>query len=175
MGYVLSLEAITKVCRELGKNNKIVYTHGAFDLFHAGHLEFLRLSKEKGQILIVGIEPDDSVQVYKNIKRPIFPMDQRMDIVSKLKYVDFVFPINYKVHLQKISAFEKIHNLHSDLYNLIKPNVVTYGNLYAGLRTINETKNKLKNTKFKKIIHKYSNLQSTTKIIDKILSQKIMN
>jgi cytidyltransferase-like protein len=167
MGYIFSLEAITRVSKELGINNKIIYTHGAYDLFHIGHLEFLRASKEQGQILIVGVEPDEIISLYKNVNRPVIPLDQRMSIISKLNFVDFVFPIKY---INDPSNKNGMHKFHTSLYKILNPNVITYGRSYGGMKTINEAKLNLKNIKFKKILHKFDKIQSTTKIVDKILN-----
>jgi cytidyltransferase-like protein len=172
MGYILSLEAVQKVIGELRNNNKIIYTHGAYDLFHNGHLEFLRLSKEQGQILIVGVDSDELLPIYKNVKRPVVPLNQRINIISKLNYVDFVFPIKYINKIDTAFGLDNLNDYQLSIYKFLKPDVITHGRIYAGMRTINEARFKLKNTKFKKIIHKYSNLQSSTKIIDKILSSQ---
>lgn len=172
MGYLLSLEAISKAAKELKRSNSIVYTHGAYDLFHYGHLEFLRLSKEKGQILIVGIDSDELLPVYKNVKRPVINLEERLNIISKLQYVDFVFPLKYIPNIDSNVSKDKPSLYHLNIYKLLKPDIITYGKAYSGVKTIKRAKKTFKNIKFKKIIHKYSNIQSTTKVIDKILSSQ---
>jgi len=172
MGYILSFDAISQVAAELGHSNKIVYTHGCYDLFHNGHLEFLRLSKQEGQLLIVGVEPDEVISAYKGIVRPVIPLKERINIISKLNYVDFAFPFEYRPSLISKITKNDLHYYHLNLYRILNPSVVTFGNMYSGVRTIDNAKMKMKRTKFKKIIHQYSNLQSTTAIIDKILSSK---
>jgi len=69
-------------------NNKIVvYTAGTWDLFHRGHVNILRKSKELGDILIVGVSTDKLVKKYKKIY-PTFSYRDRRYIVDACKYVD---------------------------------------------------------------------------------------
>ena len=67
------------------------YTTGVFDLFHIGHLNILRRSKEMCDYLIVGVSTDDLVESYKG-KTPIIPYEERKAIVESIKYVDEVVP-----------------------------------------------------------------------------------
>lgn len=172
MGYILNFETLLKVVKELRKDNKIVYTHGAFDIFHYGHLEFLRLSKQQGQILVVGIDTDKTIKIYKGEKRPVLPLRERLNIMSRIDCVDFVFPIEYLSKSRGNLSANSVHKLYMNLYHLLKPNTVTYGRSYGGCKLIYKAKTRFKNTKFIKIIHEYGDIQSTTKIIDKILSSE---
>lgn len=173
MGYVLSLDAVTRVSKELKNNSKIVFTHGAYDLFHIGHLGFLRKSKQQGQILIVGVDSDELISKYKNVLRPVIKLTERLEIVSKLDFVDFVFPL--QMHSKLIPKYTKDrHQYYINLYKHINPSVITYGRRYAGKKTIDIAKGKFKNITFRSVLDKYGGQQSTTKIIDKILtSQKV--
>lgn len=81
---------IVKKAKVEGK--KIVTTNGSFDLFHAGHVELLQKAKEKGDILIVGVNSDKSVKEYKKKPgRPIIPEKYRAELVAAIEYVDYVF------------------------------------------------------------------------------------
>ena len=73
------------------KKYKIGYTSGVFDMFHIGHLNILRKSKELCEYLIVGVSTDELVQEYKN-KTPIIPYVDREEIVKSIIYVDKVIP-----------------------------------------------------------------------------------
>lgn len=66
---------------------EIGYTTGVFDLFHAGHIAFLKEAKLYCNYLIVGICSDDLVKCLKN-RTPIFSEKERLEIVSSIKYVD---------------------------------------------------------------------------------------
>lgn len=71
-------------------NKKVVFTNGVFDILHSGHVDYLTKSKAFGDILIVGINSDYSVQRIKGKKRPIISEMERAFIVSSLKPVDYV-------------------------------------------------------------------------------------
>ena len=81
------------------KKYNIVYTTGAFDPFHYGHLNILRRAKELAQTLIVGVSTDELIQTAKN-RKAFMPLDHRMAIITELKCVD-------KVVLQKIKISKK--------------------------------------------------------------------
>lgn len=67
-----------------------VLTFGTFDVFHIGHLRILLRAKELGSILIVGVSSDD-MNFKKKKRLPIYPENERMQIVAALKCVDDTF------------------------------------------------------------------------------------
>lgn len=67
----------------------IGYTQGTFDMFHIGHLNLIKNAKRHCDYLIVGVNTDELVESYKN-KRPIVPLEERVEIVRAIKYVDEV-------------------------------------------------------------------------------------
>lgn len=69
-----------------------VLTYGSFDLFHIGHLNFLRHAKELGDYLVVGVATDEFNLIKGKIS--IFSYEERSQIVSSIKYVDEIFPAN---------------------------------------------------------------------------------
>ncbi len=87
------------------KKYKIGYTTGVFDMFHIGHLNILKRSKEQCDYLIVGVSTDEVVKSYKN-KTPIIPFEERIAIVSELKCVDLAVP---QTSMNKMEAWEKYH------------------------------------------------------------------
>jgi len=79
------------------KDKKIVvHTAGTYDLFHVGHLNILRKSKELGDILVVAVCSDALSESYKGYK-PIIPLTQRVEIIESIIYVDVVI-IQEKQH-----------------------------------------------------------------------------
>lgn len=72
--------------RQHGK--KIVFTNGCFDLLHVGHIRYLEQAAALGDILIVGINSDDSVKKLKGPTRPIQNQNDRAEILASLKAVN---------------------------------------------------------------------------------------
>ena len=72
------------------EHKKVVFTNGCFDLIHIGHVDYLTKAKALGNILIVGLNTDESVKRIKGNKRPILKQDERAFILSNLKPVDYV-------------------------------------------------------------------------------------
>lgn len=70
------------------ENKKIVFTNGCFDLLHIGHVRYLEQAKSLGDVLIVGINTDASVQVLKGPTRPIQNENDRAEILASLKAVN---------------------------------------------------------------------------------------
>ena len=81
----------------------IGYTAGAFDLFHIGHLNLIKKSKQHCDYLIVGVTSDELIQQTKN-KMPVIPLTERLEIIKSLKYVDRVVIQN---NLDKVEAWKK--------------------------------------------------------------------
>lgn len=79
---------------------KIGYTTGVFDMFHIGHLNILHRASQLCDQLVVGVSTDELVMQYKH-KKPIIPYDERVEIVSAIKYVDKVVP---QKNMDKLSA-----------------------------------------------------------------------
>jgi rfaE bifunctional protein nucleotidyltransferase chain/domain len=76
------------------QSKKVVFTNGCFDLIHAGHVDYLAKARALGDILIVGINTDESVRRIKGNRRPILKQDERAYILSNLKPVDHVIFFN---------------------------------------------------------------------------------
>ena len=88
---LLSRKEISGECRKLkATGKKIVFTNGCFDIIHAGHVIYLTEAKKLGDILIIGLNSDDSVRRLKGKSRPVNNQTDRAAILSALKSVDFV-------------------------------------------------------------------------------------
>jgi D-glycero-beta-D-manno-heptose 1-phosphate adenylyltransferase len=81
---------VARVAIERRNNLKIVLANGCFDLFHVGHIRYLAGAKTLGDILIVGINSDEQVKKLKGESRPFMPEVERAEIISALKFVDYV-------------------------------------------------------------------------------------
>lgn len=72
------------------QNKKIVFTNGCFDILHLGHVDYLSKAKDLGDILIVGLNTDQSVNKIKGKNRPIQDEISRAMLLASLGFVDFV-------------------------------------------------------------------------------------
>lgn len=75
-----------------GKRNgkRVVFTNGCFDLLHPGHIRSLETARGLGDVLIVGINSDESVRTLKGEGRPVIPEQERAEILASLECVDAV-------------------------------------------------------------------------------------
>lgn len=69
---------------------KIVFTNGCFDIIHSGHINYLSRAKEMGDILIIGLNSDDSVRRLKGDKRPINNVNDRATVLDALEMIDYI-------------------------------------------------------------------------------------
>ena len=88
--------------------DKVVFTNGVFDLLHPGHIMLLQFACEQGDLLVVGINNDESVRRLKGEKRPIFPLAERMEVLAALECVDYVIPFSEDTPRQLIRALRRI-------------------------------------------------------------------
>lgn len=83
---------------------RIVFTNGCFDLLHPGHVAYLQEAKAQGDVLVVGLNDDDSVRRLKGNARPINPLRDRAFMLAALKAVDLVVPFGEDTPLDLIKA-----------------------------------------------------------------------
>ena len=98
------------------QSKKIVFTNGCFDLLHLGHIDYLSKAKDLGDILIIGVNTDDSVKRLKGAARPITDENSRSLIIASLQFVNAV------VLFDKETPYE--------LIKLIQPDVLVKGSDY---------------------------------------------
>jgi len=79
---------MTRLKRE-GK--RVVFSNGAFDILHVGHLRSLREARSLGDHLMVGVNSDRSVRAAKGPDRPVFPQAERVEVLAGLACVDSAF------------------------------------------------------------------------------------
>ncbi len=91
MKNILSIDKIVEIRNRLKEQNKkVVFTNGTFDILHAGHVDYINKSKALGDVLIVGLNSDNSIKRIKGDKRPIVKQNERAFILANLKAVDYV-------------------------------------------------------------------------------------
>lgn len=72
------------------QNKKIVFTNGCFDLLHQGHIDYLAKARSLGDMLIIGLNTDNSIKRLKGNSRPIQDEQSRALILASLLFVDYV-------------------------------------------------------------------------------------
>ncbi|WP_017317927.1 D-glycero-beta-D-manno-heptose 1-phosphate adenylyltransferase [Mastigocladopsis repens] len=89
---------------------KIVFTNGCFDILHAGHVSYLQRAKALGDILIIGVNSDNSIRRLKGPTRPINPLEDRIQVLAALGCVDHL------IAFEEDSPSHLIRKLRPDIY-----------------------------------------------------------
>ncbi len=114
------IDAIVERCRS--NNQRIVFTNGCFDILHVGHVKYLQKAKSFGDILIVGLNSDDSVRRLKGPSRPVNVAEDRAYILAALEAVDYVVPFS--------------EDTPHELIKMIAPDVLVKGGDYKGKKVV---------------------------------------
>jgi D-beta-D-heptose 7-phosphate kinase / D-beta-D-heptose 1-phosphate adenosyltransferase len=112
------LERLCEAYRKAGK--KVVFTNGCFDILHNGHVTYLQCARDFGDVLIVGINTDESIKRIKGETRPINTLDDRMQVLEGLSCVSHV-----------VSFGTEEDDTPIDLINVVKPTVFVKGGDYT--------------------------------------------
>lgn len=140
------IEQIVK--RYKSQSKRVVFTNGCFDILHVGHVKYLQEAKSYGDVLIVGLNSDDSIRRLKGETRPINTLDDRAYILASLEAVDYVVPFDSDTPYE--------------LIKLIKPDILVKGGDYRSKNVVgSEFSGELRLVDF-------VDGKSTTNIIDKI-------
>ncbi len=102
---ILDREQIRRKCEELrAEGKRIVFTNGCFDVLHPGHLYCLKLAREAGDALVVGVNDDGSVRGLKGPDRPIVREEHRAEALAALFFVDYVVLFPEPTPLELVKA-----------------------------------------------------------------------
>jgi D-beta-D-heptose 7-phosphate kinase/D-beta-D-heptose 1-phosphate adenosyltransferase len=118
LGKVRGLEQLLpelQAYRQQGR--RIVFTNGCFDILHAGHVAYLREARKQGDLLVVGLNSDDSIRSIKGPDRPVNHQDDRLLVLSELQSVDYLVVFGEDTPIKLIEA--------------IRPDVLAKGADYA--------------------------------------------
>lgn len=120
-------ELPSRLDRSFRATHRIVFTNGCFDILHLGHASYLADARDLGDVLVVGLNTDESVRRLKGTNRPVKDQDTRALLLASLQVVDLVvlFP----------------EETPSELIRLVKPDVLVKGGDYrkeeiAGYETV---------------------------------------
>jgi D-beta-D-heptose 7-phosphate kinase/D-beta-D-heptose 1-phosphate adenosyltransferase len=106
-GKIKTREELQRLIHNLKKNGKrIVFTNGCFDILHVGHVRYLEQAKSLGDVLVVGINSDRSVRGLKGPRRPIFPVEERGEILSGLGCADYITVFDEPTPFELISLLQ---------------------------------------------------------------------
>jgi len=148
--HIKTFDEIKDLANDLkNRGKKIVFTNGCFDILHVGHVKYLEEAKSFGDVLILGLNSDESVTVLKGEGRPINPQLDRAYILAALE------PVDYVVIFSEDTPY--------DLIKLIKPHTLVKGGDYEGKEVAGQDiADELKLVQF-------VDGKSTTKTIERIL------
>ena len=145
---------IRNMCTESGK--RVVFTNGCFDILHLGHLKYLTKAKSQGDVLVVAVNTDSSIRMFKEKGRPIIDEKARAALVAGLKPVDYVILFKEETPLEIIRK--------------IKPDILVKGADYKFNEIVGAEFVKSYGGKVKRI--KLTPNMSTTNVIQKIRKSK---
>jgi len=120
---IKDFEQITRIAKRLKEQGrKIIFTNGCFDILHRGHATYLQKAKELGDILILGLNSDESIGRLKGENRPINNLEDRAFLIGALESIDFVVPFTQDTPYE--------------LIKLIEPNILVKGSDYEGKEVV---------------------------------------
>ncbi|MBL8723251.1 MAG: adenylyltransferase/cytidyltransferase family protein [Planctomycetes bacterium] len=150
-----SLALILAGLRASGK--AVVLTNGVFDLLHVGHTRCLEDAASRGDLLVVACNSDASAEKLKGKGHPVVPLDERMEVLAALSFVDYV------------TVFEE--PTADALLEALQPSLYAKGTDYT-LKTLPE-KDTLKRLDVKAVFVGDKKLHSTSKLLAKIKKRKL--
>ena len=147
--HIKTYNEISFIVNELKmKHKKIIFTNGCFDILHLGHIKYLEAAKNLGDVLILGLNSDDSIKRLKGKNRPINEQDERAYILASLEVIDYVVIFDEDTPI--------------DLINIVQPDILVKGGDYKGKDVVGQNI-----AKELKIIN-FIEGKSTTKTIERI-------
>ncbi len=91
MEKIQDIQSLVPIRQSLKDNQKkTVFTNGCFDILHRGHIHLFHEAKKLGDILIVAVNDDSSIRKIKGSTRPIFPLEERMEVLEAIADIDFL-------------------------------------------------------------------------------------
>jgi len=123
--HIKTLEEIELLSAELKKRGKkVVFTNGCFDILHVGHVKYLEEAKSYGDVLILGLNSDESVSRLKGPTRPVNTEDDRAYILASLEAVDYVVKFYDDTPYELIKA--------------VQPHILVKGGDYEGKEVVGQ-------------------------------------
>ncbi len=148
-----NLDELIQIRQELRRQNrKVVFTNGCFDLLHSGHIHIFKEAKKLGDVFIVAVNEDESVRKIKGESRPIFPLEERLEVLEAIENIDYLLSFAEETPQRVIAA--------------LLPDVLVKGGDWApeevvGKREVEEAGGKV-------VIIPYLEGRSSSEILDRI-------
>lgn len=154
MGEIVSVEKLTAIAKRLKKQaKKTVLAGGCFDVLHPGHVVFLEKAKKAGDLLVVLLESDEKIKKLKGVNRPVHTQKERAQVLSALRFVDYVVMLPFMVMEQDYDR----------IISKIKPDIIA---LTKGYTDVNHHQRSAKQVGAKiKYITKIIGDHSTSRIL----------
>jgi D-beta-D-heptose 7-phosphate kinase / D-beta-D-heptose 1-phosphate adenosyltransferase len=150
--HIKTWSEISSIVKELkNKDRKIIFTNGCFDILHVGHVKYLEKTKSFGDILILGLNSDESVRRLKGRNRPINSQDDRAYILASLEVIDYVVIFDDDTPYKLIKS--------------IQPHILVKGGDYKGQKVVGE--DLVDELKLVEFIDGKSSTQTIEKLINK--------
>ena len=162
LSKIINFNELKKI-RSQFKSKKIILCHGVFDLFHLGHLNYLKLAKKHGDLLIVSITKDEFVN--KGPNRPFYKEDKRIEMIAALEIVNFIVINIYQSPIKLIKNLKPNFYIKGKDYKNLKSDKT--GEIYNEKKAIEKIGGKLITTESEllsssNLINNYSNFFSSS-------------
>ena len=145
-------QALDRVIHWRTQGKRVVFTNGCFDLLHPGHVDYLAKARELGDVLIVGLNDDESVRRLKGPTRPVNPLADRSIMLAALRAVDLVVPFAEDTPLELITT--------------LKPDILVKGGDYEADRIVGA--NEVREAGGKVVIIPFLDGHSSSSLISRI-------
>lgn len=140
-----------------GKNKKIVFTAGSWDLLHVGQCRYLEAARAEGDILVVGVSSNEAIRKVKGVNKPILDEKIRAEMLTYLRSVDFV------TILPEPSCAPSLGLLKPDVYITVKEDWTDNYQESKEYKTVSKYGGEVK------VVDRQSTAISTTKIIQRAI------
>ena len=150
---IKTLERLILIKQSLKKQGKtIVFTNGCFDILHTAHIQLFLEAKRCGDILVVAVNTDETIRKLKGTARPVFPLEERLEVLDAVEIIDFLLPFSEETPLEAITG--------------LLPDVLIKGGDWKPEDIVGKPEVELSGGRV--VIFPYMKGYSTTKIIKKI-------
>lgn len=118
MSKLKPIRNIIEICQiQKAKGKTAGLITGCFDIIHVGHIRLFKFAKSKCDVVIVGLENDETIKITKAKRQPFFNLSSRAELLSELKSVDHIFEIKQTYNFKSNTA----NLIHKNIYRSITP------------------------------------------------------